>query len=67
MLHTLTLEFDDEARLRAAVEHLWQKLGLTGEVSVEPRGKGVWRLEVISEKEIRGSTVEKLGGRVVEG
>ncbi len=66
MLHSVTLEFDDADRLRAAVEHLWNKLGFTGELGVEPRGKGGWRLEVIAEREIRAATLEKLGGRVVE-
>ncbi|MBX6378880.1 MAG: hypothetical protein IRY95_10095 [Clostridia bacterium] len=63
-LTSLTLEFNDERTLRAAVEHLWERLGVTGELQIR-RADGVWRLDLVSEKPLRPQTIERLNGRVV--
>lgn len=65
-MQTVVLEFDDEKSLREAVDHLWHRLRVTGEINVQPLGKGSWRLEIIAEKGLRPNTLEKLKGRLVE-
>ncbi len=65
-MQTVVLEFDDERSLREAVDHLWRKLRVTGELNVQALGKGSWRLEIIAEKGLRPNTLEKLKGRLVE-
>lgn len=65
-MQLITLEFEDEQAAERAVEHLWERLGLTGEISLKPQPGGGWRVEISSEKPLRASTLEKIGGRLVE-
>jgi hypothetical protein len=65
-MQTLTLEFDSQADLDDATRHLWDRLGVTGELVAKPLPDGRWRLQVVSEKPLRGPTLEKLRGRRVE-
>lgn len=62
----LALEFDDEQAARRALDHLWRKVGITGETTLKPQPGGGWLLEVVSEKPLRAGTLEKIGGRPVE-
>lgn len=66
-MQSIVLEFDNQHALDEAVTHVWDKLGVTGELSCQRLPEGRLRLEIISEKPLRGSTLEKVGGRVVEG
>ena len=61
-MHSFILEFENEKDLREVARKLWDGLGVTGEMGIKPVGGGRWRLEVISEKEVRDSTLEKLKG-----
>lgn len=65
-MNSLVMEFDDEKHLQEAIDHLWKKLKISGELNVRMLGKGGWRLELLSEKPVRAATVEKLEGRMVE-
>lgn len=62
----VALEFDDEKALEAAVRRLRQGLGVTGELAIKPLETGGWRLTVYSEKTLRESSLERLGGRRVD-
>lgn len=66
MIVSVALEFDDEAALRAAVDRLWNKNGITGEIEIQRLENGRWRLDVHSEKPLRPNTLESLGGRQVK-
>ena len=63
---TVTYEFDNEADLNDALAHLWDRLGISGEVSVRPLGEGSFRMEIVAEKTLRPATLEKLRGRRIE-
>jgi hypothetical protein len=65
-MHTLVLEFDDAHALEDALQHLWDRLGITGEVLVQRVSEACWRLELVAEQTVRSSTLEKIGGRVVK-
>jgi hypothetical protein len=60
------MEFDRLQDLEEAERHLWERLGVTGEIACRPLPDGRWRMDVVSEKPLRGATLEKLKGRVVE-
>ncbi len=63
---TVTYEFDSEADLNDALTHLWDRLGISGEVNVRPLGDGAYRMEIVAEKTLRPATLEKLRGRRIE-
>lgn len=65
-MHVVIMEFERESELREAADYLWQKAGITGELNIKPAGRGIWRLELIAEKPVRQSVLEKLKGRRVE-
>lgn len=65
-LSSIVMEFDSQKDLEEAYDHLWRKLGVTGEANIKPLGGGGWRLEIISEKSLRPNTMDKLKGRLVE-
>jgi hypothetical protein len=65
-MHTVILEFEDERALDEAVAHIWDKLGVTGEIVRTRLPEGRFRLEIVSEKTLHKSTLEKIGGRLVE-
>ncbi len=65
-MQNVVLEFSDRKVLDEAVRHIWDRLAISGEISIAPREDGGWRLEIVSEKPIRPNTVDKLGGRIVE-
>jgi hypothetical protein len=66
-MQCLTLEFEDDRTLAEAEAHLWDRLSLGGELLRRRTPDGRYRLEVISEKPIQKTTLEKIGGRLVEG
>lgn len=65
-MQSVTLEFEDERALEEAITHVWEKLGVTGEVMRQKLPEGRFRLEIVSEKTLRRDTLEKMGGRMVE-
>lgn len=65
-MHVVIMEFERESDLHEAADYLWNKAGVTGELNIKPAGKGVWRMELIAEKAVRQSVLEKLKGRRVE-
>lgn len=52
--------------MRQAADKLWKERDITGEIGIEPLEDGRWRLDVHSEKTIRESTIDALGGRRVK-
>lgn len=62
----VVLEFDDQKKLEAAVNKLRRGLEVTGELGIKPLEDGRWRLTINSEKNLRESTIERLGGRRVD-
>ena len=62
----VALEFDDPKKLEAAIQRLRQNLGVTGELGIKPLEGGRWRLTISSEKPLRESSLEKLGGQRVD-
>lgn len=66
MIMSLALEFDDETALRQAVDKLWNKHGITGELELQRLATGRWRLDIHSEKPLRPNTIESLGGEQVK-
>lgn len=61
----MVLEFEGRRQLDEAITHLWDRVGMSGELVSQRMPDGRYRLEVISEKPLRGPTLEKAGGRVV--
>ncbi len=65
-MYTLVLEFDGQRALEEALQHLWDRLGVTGEMLAQRVSDDCWRLEIVAEQAIRPSTLEKIGGRTVK-
>lgn len=65
-MQTLVIEFDSRQALDDAINHLWDKLAVTGEMLSQRVDEGCWRLELVLEQSVRGPTLEKIGGRVVK-
>lgn len=63
-MQTIVLEFADSEALDDAVRVLWDGQETSGEVSIAPLPDGRWRMEVVAEKPLRGSILEKIGGRI---
>lgn len=59
-------EFENEEIMREVIEKLWNQHGVTGEMSVRPSTGGRWRMEMMSEKDVRESTLEKYASYRVE-
>lgn len=65
-MQSVVLEFDDERALDEAIAHIWDKLAVFGELVRQRLPEGTFRLEVISEKPLQRSSLEKVGGRIRE-
>ncbi len=65
-MQSVVLEFENERALQEALVHIWERLGVSGELMTQRMPEGHFRMEVVSEKPIRGATLEKIGGRVLE-
>ncbi|HWI60884.1 MAG TPA: hypothetical protein VNT75_03500 [Symbiobacteriaceae bacterium] len=63
----LSFEFDNEPTMRETVKKLWDVHNVSGELSIRPIANGRWRVDVISEKELRETTLEKFAQFRVEG
>lgn len=59
---TVSYEFPDRASAKAALDALLKKAGVTGELEIRPTDTGKWLMKVHSEKDIKDTSVEKLGG-----
>jgi hypothetical protein len=66
-MQNLVLEFPTEKEMRETVKKLWESHNVSGEVAVRPAANGRWRVEILAEKEIRESTLEKYAQYRVEG
>lgn len=55
----LSFEFEEEKEMREIMKKLWDQLGVTGEMSVRRLSSGHWKMDMIAEKELRESTLEK--------
>jgi hypothetical protein len=64
-VQTVVWEFETRRELDEAVRHLWDRLDISGELSVQRLPEGRWRLELVSERNLRSATLEKVGGRLV--
>lgn len=62
----VALEFEDREKLETAVRKLRDQLGVTGELAIKPLENGRWRLTVTSEKNLRETSLERLGGQLVD-
>ncbi len=65
-MQSVVLEFEDERALDAAITQVWEKLAVTGELLRQRLPEGRFRLEIVSEKNLRRDALEKLGGRLIE-
>lgn len=66
MIHSFAWEYDNREDLDETAKHLWNKLGITGELDIVPLEGDRWRLTVHSERPIRESTLESLKGESVQ-
>jgi len=58
-------EFGTEQELREAIDKFWIQYGVTGELNIRQVGAR-WRLEMISEKDLKDATLEKFSAYRVE-
>lgn len=65
-MFVFALDFDREGDADAAIERLRRQYQVTGEFHVRPLEGGGWRLTVYSERALRDSVIERLGGRRVD-
>lgn len=65
-MQTVVWEFDSERAMEEAMHHLWERLGITGEMLTQRLSEGCWRLELVAEQTVRSATLEKIGGRLVK-
>ena len=56
------LRFRDEKTLRRAMNHLWERLRMTGELAAHRDGDG-WVLEISAESTLTAATLQALGGQ----
>lgn len=66
MIHSFALEIDTRKELDQAIKHLWEKLGITGEIEAAPLEDGRWLLTVHSERAVRDATIDALPGKRVK-
>ncbi len=64
-MFTFALEFEEKNEVDKVIKKLKSQYGVTGELHVQPVDNGKWRLTVYSEKNLRETTIEKLG-QVIE-
>lgn len=62
----LVFEADAREELQELADKLWNQHGVSGEMAIRPAANNRWRLEVMTEKEIRESTFEKFAQFRVE-
>ena len=65
-MQSIVLEFDTETALQDAMRHVWEKLATSGEAVTQRLPEGRFRLEIVAEKPLKTTTLDKLGGRLVE-
>ncbi len=59
-------EFETEKELREVTDRFWSQHGVTGELNIREMANGRWRLEMISEKDLKDATLEKFAAYRVE-
>ena len=60
------LIFDNAMEAEAALEQLWDKLGLRGELQLLPmvgEGHALYKIDVLTEQDLTPSQLEKLPGK----
>lgn len=62
----LVFEFDSENEMEEVAKKLWDHYNVTGEMGMRRNSSGRWRLEVVSEKDLRESSLEKFAQYRVE-
>lgn len=62
----LVFEFDSEKEMEEVAKKLWDHYNVTGEMAMRRNSSGRWRLEVVSEKDLRESSLEKFAQYRVE-
>ena len=60
---SFSLEFDTETDIRETARRLLNVHGVTGEIGCHRLQSGRWRLDVVSERELKDGIVEALKGR----
>ncbi len=65
-MQSIVLEFETEAAMREALRHVWEKLAVSGEAVAQQLPEGGYRLEIVAEKPLKASTMDKLGGKLVK-
>lgn len=53
---------DNEAQVKDAITRIWDKLQVRGELTLRPLD-GKYKIEVISEKDLTATQLEKLPGK----
>lgn len=66
VLQYLTFEFENDKEMQLTLKKLWEQYGVTGEVHIRPVPPDRWRVDLVSEKELRDSTLEKFSQFRVE-
>mgnify|MGYP000660493967 CR=1 FL=1 len=61
-----TLQFEDEQELQRCIQLLQKRYRVTGELSARRLDDGRWELQVVSERRLRESVLERLPGQRVE-
>ena len=62
---SFSLEFDSELDVRETTRRLLAVHGITGEIGCHRLQSGRWRLDVISERELKEGLLDALKGRRV--
>lgn len=65
-MQSVSFEFNSRDEAKVAADMLLRKYGVTGELDIRPLENGKWLFKLVSEKELRESTLEKIGGRRLE-
>ena len=66
MIYSFGYEFDDQKSLEKAIEILWKKHKISGEMDVEPLENDRWRIDIHSEKAIKQSVLDSINGQQVK-
>ncbi len=65
-MQQMVFEADSKEQLQELADKLWNQHGVSGEMSIRPLAGNRWRLEVMPEKDVRDSVLEKFAQFRVE-
>ena len=65
-MQSIVLEFESEAAMHEALRHVWETLAVSGEALGQQLPEGGFRLEIVAERPLKTSALDKLGGKLVK-